>query len=700
MGKPSGGGLLAASELHTNMLQQVLTTSDASKSLVYSYHRSFSGFAARLNDDEARKLAEMDGVVSVFPSEKKQLHTTRSWDFMGFFQEAPRKRVESDLIIGMLDTGIWPESKSFSDEGFGPPPSKWKGECAHNFTCNNKIIGARFFRSEPVIGDSPSPRDTEGHGTHTSSTAGGNLVTDANLFGLAAGTSRGGAPSARIAVYKICWSNGCPDADILAAFDHAIADGVDIISISVGGFGASNYLDDPIAIGAFHAMKNGILTSNSGGNSGPNLGSLSNVSPWSLSVAASTIDRKFVTKVTLGNGESIQGISVNTFELGDKLFPLIHAGDAPNTTAGFNGSTSRLCFPGSLDVDKVQGKIVICDLISGGDVTQSSGAVGTVMLDSGFQDVAFLFPQPVSLISFHTGKSLFQYLRSNSNPEAIIEKSTTIEDLSAPSVVSFSSRGPNVITLDILKPDLAAPGVDIIASWSEATSITGVEGDKRIAPFNIISGTSMSCPHATGAAAYVKSFHPSWSPAAIKSALMTSAFPMSPKLNTDAELAYGAGHLNPVNAINPGLVYDAEELDYIKFLCGQGYSTKDLRLVSGDHSNCSDVTKTAASDLNYPSFGLVINSTSQRLISRVYHRTVTNVGLPVSTYKAVIKAPPGLKVTVRPATLSFRSLGQKISFTVTVRAKADVAGKVVSGSLTWDDGVHLVRSPIVSFVIP
>lgn len=175
---------------------------------------------------------------------------------------------------------------------------------------------------------------------------------------------------------------------------------------------------------------------------------------------------------------------------------------------------------------------------------------------------------------------------------------------------------------------------------------------------------------------------------------------MTPKLNTDAEFAYGAGHVNPVNAINPGLVYDAEELDYIKFLCGQGYSTANLRLVTSDQSNCSGVTKTAASDLNYPSFALVINSPSRRLIRRVYHRTVTNVGLPVSTYKAVIQTPPGLKVTVRPATLSFRSLGQKVSFTVIVRAKAEVGGKMLSGSLTWDDGVHLVRSPIVAFVIP
>ncbi|KAA0051574.1 cucumisin-like [Cucumis melo var. makuwa] len=488
-------------------------SNDASKSLVYSYHRSFSGFAARLNNDEARKLAEMDEVVSVFPSEKYQLHTTRSWDFMGFFQQVPRTTLESDLIIGMLDTGIWPESKSFSDEGFGPPPSKWKGECKPNlnFTCNNKIIGARFFRSEPLSGaDILSPRDTKGHGTHTSSTAGGNFVSGANLFGLAAGTSRGGVPSARIAVYKICWSDGCFSADILAAFDHAIADGVDIISISVGFFFSKNYFNDSIAIGAFHAMKNGILTSNSGGNSGPSLGSITNVSPWSLSVAASTIDRKFVTKVTLGNGESFHVSPGMLYSFMNVLYSAMF-----ELLINYH-TTCLLCFPGSLDVDKVRGKIVICDLNSDGEAALISGAVGSIMQVPALPEVAFLFPLPISLINLNAGKNVFQYLRSNSNPEAIIEKSTTIEDLSSPSVVPFSSRGPSIITLDILKPDLAAPGVDILASWSEGTPITGVVGDNRIAPFNIISGTSMSCPHATGAAVYVKSFHPTWSPAAIK----------------------------------------------------------------------------------------------------------------------------------------------------------------------------------------
>lgn len=169
----------------------------------------------------------------------------------------------------------------------------------------SKIIGAKYYRAD---GDCPSedfksPRDSEGHGSHTASIAAGGLVSRASLYGFRTGTARGGVPSARIAVYKICWFDGCADEDILAAFDDAIADGVDIISLSVGGFFGSDYFQDSIAIGAFHSMKKGILTSNSAGNGGPYYGSVVNFSPWSLSVGASTIDRKFETKVKLGNGK-------------------------------------------------------------------------------------------------------------------------------------------------------------------------------------------------------------------------------------------------------------------------------------------------------------------------------------------------------------------------------------------------------------
>lgn len=170
--------------------------------------------------------------------------------------------------------------------------------------CNSKIIGARYYNSEGFYDstDFKSPRDSEGHGTHTASTAAGVLVPNTSYFGLANGIARGGVPKARIAMYKVCWANGCGSADILAAFDDAIADGVDILSVSLGG-PPFPFFDDVIAIGSFHAMKKGILTANSAGNSGPDPQTVTNVAPWAITVAASTINRKFIARVALGNGQ-------------------------------------------------------------------------------------------------------------------------------------------------------------------------------------------------------------------------------------------------------------------------------------------------------------------------------------------------------------------------------------------------------------
>ena len=152
----------------------------------------------------------------------------------------------------------------------------------------------------------------DGHGTHTSSTLAGNLVSNASLYDLAKGTARGAVPSARLAMYKVCWATtGCSDMDILAAYEAAIADGVDVISISIGG-GLSEYTSDSIAVGKFHALRKGIITLASAGNDGPSLSSLANHAPWLVTVAASGIDRAFRSNVKLGNGLNV---SVSLFNL-------------------------------------------------------------------------------------------------------------------------------------------------------------------------------------------------------------------------------------------------------------------------------------------------------------------------------------------------------------------------------------------------
>ncbi|BAT85982.1 hypothetical protein VIGAN_04359000 [Vigna angularis var. angularis] len=686
----------SALALYSNILQEVADSNADPKSVQQHYKRSFGGFVAKLTEEEANRLARHERVVAVFPNQKKQLHTTRSWDFIGFPLNVDRANTESDVIIGVLDSGIWPESKSFSDEGFGPPPSKWKGTCqsSKNFTCNNKIIGAKIYKADGFFTDDDpkSPLDVDGHGTHTASTAAGNPVSQASMLGLAQGTARGGAIKARIAVYKVCWlDEGCSDADILAAFDDAIADGVDIISVSLGGFSDENYFRDGIGIGAFHAVRKGVLTVTSAGNNGPKYSSLSNFLPWSITVAATTIDRKFVTKVGLGNNITYEGTSINTFDLKGELYPIIYGGDAPSK--GSDSSSSRFCFSGSLDKKLVEGKIVLCDSRSIATGPFNAGSVGALIQGQSSRDLPPSLPLPGSYLELKDGASVLDYINSTRTPTATIFKTDVTDDTIAPVVASFSSRGPNIVTPEVLKPDLVAPGVAILASWSPVSPPSDVDGDNRTLNFNIISGTSMSCPHVSGAAAYVKSFHPTWSPAAIRSALMTTAKQLSPKINLYAELSYGAGQIDPSKAVCPGLVYDAGEIDYVRFLCGQGYSSRNLQLITGDNSSCSEAS--SARDLNYPSFALFSPISKSNGVSGSFNRTVTNVGSATSTYKAKVIGPAGLKIEANPSVLSFSSLNQKLSFVLTI--EGTMKEPIESASLTWDDGEFQVRSPIVVF---
>ncbi|KAK6126405.1 hypothetical protein DH2020_039855 [Rehmannia glutinosa] len=513
-------------DVHNSLLSATIGDETiARKSKIHSYGRSFNGFAARLLPREAELLA------------LQKLLTTRSWDFLGLPENAKRNhQTESDTIVAVLDSGIWVESPSFSDTGFGPPPQKWKGKCDKgvNFTgCNKqvfvihttfslKVIGARFFNFGGIAyDDETTPLDTEGHGTHTASTAAGVSVEGASVYGIAEGTARGGVPSARIASYKVCWGGGCQDVDLLAAFDAAIADGVDVISVSIGG-PMRNFTQDSIAIGSFHAAKKGILTVCAAGNEGPAEGTIENVAPWILTVAASTIDRKLETSVKLGNGENISGVAVNTFALNKSFYPLINGVLArnENVSGDYVGNFSA-CESDTLSESKVKGKIVYCQGGSGVSVIPLLGGTGTIMSDDTYLDDAFPTIGPGTFVSYDDGQKIDKYINTTKSPLAIIYKTRGV-NMTAPSVAPFSSRGPQEISPNILKPDIAAPGVDILAAFTKFTTMTRLDGDDRVVKYNVLSGTSMATPHAAGAAAFVKTFHPRWSPAAIKSALMTT----------------------------------------------------------------------------------------------------------------------------------------------------------------------------------
>ncbi|KAK7266293.1 hypothetical protein RIF29_18936 [Crotalaria pallida] len=671
---------------HLSMLQQVVGGAYfATNSLITSYKRSFNGFAAKLTDQEAQNLARMEGVVSVFESKTMELHTTRSWDFLGFQETTTQETtspIESDIIIGVIDSGIWPESDSFNDKGFGPPPKKWKGTCAggNNFTCNNKIIGARYYGDK-----NDSARDDIGHGSHTASTAAGNKVKDVSFYGIAKGIARGGVPSARIAVYKPC-KVGCNIANVLAAFDDAIADGVDLITASLGASTAFDFFEDPIAIGSFHAMEKGILAIQSAGNSGPRKGLITSVAPWLLSVAASSTDRKIIDKISLGNGVTLTGKSVNAFTSNGTKIPLVSGARA---SADPNCLDAIICTPFCLDQKQIKGKVVLCSSPGGLETGYQFGAFGAIVEYA--VHYSLVVPFPALALDSKAYNLALSYANSSNSPHVEILRSETIKDIDAPLVVEFSSRGPNSIVGEIMKPDVSAPGVDILAAFSPTAAPSDIRGDKRSVKYNILSGTSMSCPHVAGIAAYVKSFHPDWSPAAIKSSIMTTAKPM--KGTQDKEFAYGSGHVNPLQAINPGLIFNLSKVDYAKLLCNIGYDTKKVRQISGDDFTCPPPQRSMVKDINYPALAIQVKPMQPFEVN--FTRTVTNVGFAKSTYKVNVVSGLDLNVTIVPKVLTFKSLEEKQSFNVSVSGKKNLSGSVLSSSLVWTDGAHSVRVPIV-----
>ncbi|XP_061945921.1 uncharacterized protein LOC133669702 [Populus nigra] len=698
----------------------------AKEKIFYSYTNNINGFAAVLEEEEASSLAKHPDVVSVFLNKGKKLHTTRSWNFLGLEADGmvppyslwKKARYGEDVIIGNLDTGVWPESKSFSDEGMGPVPSKWRGICQHDnkdgVVCNRKLIGTRYFNkgyaayAGHLNSSFQTARDSEGHGTHTLSTAAGNFVPGADVLGYGNGTAKGGSPHARAAAYKVCWppingSNECFDADILAAFDVAISDGVDVLSVSLGGDPAE-FADDAIAIGSFHAVAKGITVVASAGNSGPSPGTVSNVAPWLITVGASTMDRAFTIYVALGNRKHLKGASLSEKRLpAEKFYPLISAADAK--AADQSEEDALLCKPGALDPKKVKGKILVCLRGENGRVDKGhqallAGAVGMILANdenSGNEIIADTHVLPAAHVNFTDGEAVFSYLNFTKEPMAFLTNvRTELATKPAPFMASFSSRGPNIIEESILKPDITAPGVSVIAAFTQAIGPSDAEYDKRRTPYNTQSGTSMSCPHVSGIVGLLKTLHPEWSPAAIRSAIMTTATtrdnngePILDSTNTKATpFADGAGHVQPNRAADPGLIYDLTVNDFLNFLCNRGNTKKDIKLFSDKPYTCPKSFSLA--DFNYPSI-TVTNLNDSVTVTR----RVKNVGSP-GTYNIHIRAPPGVTVSVAPSILRFQKIGEEKMFKVTFKlAPKAVLTDYVFGMLTWGDGKHFVRSPLV-----
>ncbi|XP_019174197.1 PREDICTED: subtilisin-like protease SBT1.7 [Ipomoea nil] len=689
---------------YSSIVNSVVVSDSSQARLLYTYDNVVHGFSVVLSEDELEALKKSPGYVSAYKDKSTALDTTHTFEFLSLNPTTglwPASQFGKDVIIGMIDTGIWPESPSFRDEGLTEIPERWKGTCQtgpdfNSSLCNKKLIGARYFYKGAGAGNSSnlngSPRDDAGHGTHTSSTAAGNYVEDVSYFGYANGTARGMAPLARLAMYKVGDSGGSFASDVLAGIDTAVADGVDVISISLGFNGAPLY-EDPVAVAAFGAMEKGVLLSSSAGNDGPDLGTLHNGIPWALTTAAGSIDRLLAGTVSLGNGEEILGWT--TYHDGAIIenLPLIY-----NQTISSCNSTELL--------SKYAYGIIICDNVGSffsqmSYISEAQAKAGIFISDDPgiFEDFGFEYPGVV--ISPKDAPALLNYSRNGGKPSASIKFQQTYTGIQpAPVVSSYTSRGPAPSSPGILKPDIMSPGTLVLASWIPSSGESGNA-------YNMISGTSMACPHSSGIAALLKGAHPEWSPAAIRSAMVTTANPLD---NSNAPikdsglqyaganpLAMGAGQVDPNRALNPGLIYDVGRQDYINLLCSMNFTINQILTITKSNYTC----ETPSSDLNYPSFILLYSTNGSargEQVNQEFVRTVTYVGDGPATFNISELVMWGnSEMYVSPSSLSFKNKYEKKNYTLGVSYTLNVTGEVGYGSLAWQDGSgrYTVRSPIV-----
>ncbi len=716
---------------HAEVLSDAGVAADAK---VQDYQNALNGFSAMISHDQAVALAANPKVSMVLPDELHQVTkdnsgssddgsaSGRSNDALGDFigltgkGEAWRSGLTGEgVVVGVIDTGIWPEHPSFADDGTFPaaPPLDTTersacdfGNTAHNandaaFTCNNKLIGARSMLDtyRHFVGMGPdefdSARDDEGHGTHTASTAAGDAKVQAAIFGRNLGKISGVAPRAQIIAYKALGAGGGFGSDLAAAIDQAVADGVDVINYSVGG-GANLAGADAIAF--LFAARAGVFTAVSAGNSGPGeatIGGPADV-PWVTAVGANTMSRFYQGAIRLDGGPTITGASLTK---GTKKLQLVDAEFA---------GTSDLCLDGTLDPAKVAGKIVLCRRGGNGRIAKSAevlraGGAGMILYnvtddDNLFSDNFFV---PTVHVDNTPGLKVKAYIKNHQNPKGTIYTGRVTDLRTAPSMTIFSSRGPNPTASDIIKPDITAPGIQILAGNTPFPT-PGSQPAGEL--FQAIAGTSMSSPVTAGVYALLKQAHPEWTAAEAKSALMTTAFT---KVHDNDEktqagpFAMGSGMVNPGkvarkgSSFNPGLVYDTTFNDYLGFMCDQA-----PEIFGNPAATCASLAAagipTVATDLNYPSIGI-----SGLAGSATVTRTVTSVADTAVSWKVSVKAPAGYQVKVFPSTLTLQP-GASASYQVTVtNTGTGTPGEWRTGELTWTGGgedyyygSYKVRSPI------
>ena len=673
---------------------------------LHDYTIALNGFAAQMTHAQANKIAGMKGIRRVIPDVLRHKTTENSPTFLTLDGPAGPWATGFDgegVVVGVIDSGIWPEHQSFADDGsyasppVSAPPCEF-GNIGHNpndapFTCNNKLVGARQMLTtyRALIGADPdefdSARDDDGHGTHTASTAAGNAGVEASVLGTFRGIVSGIAHRSHIIAYKGLGNLGGFGSDLAAAIDQAVADGVDVINYSVGGGPSLTGADD---IAYLFAEDAGVFVATSAGNSGPGAGTVGGPGsvPWLTTVGASTQNRTFQGSAVSSDGWEFFGASITA---GTAELSLVDAEDAGD----------NLCNPGALDPALVAGNIVLCERGAIARVAKSeavflAGGAGMILFNSndGQSEVTDTHWIPSVHINNTNGLVIKAYIDSEGASAVASINGGVSTPIDAPSMASFSSRGSNVVAEDIIKPDVTGPGVNILAGNSPFPDPGSVPGEL----FQSISGTSMSSPHVAGVFALLKQAHPDWTPAMAKSALMTTSYQAVKKEDGSSAadpFDMGAGHISPGgkakkgSIFEPGLVYNTDFLGYLGFLC-------DAEPSALSPSTCpfldSIGVPTDASDLNIASIGVAELPGSQTVT-----RTVTSVASENGwrTYHVEVDEPPGYNVSVSPSSIKLKR-GMSASYEVTITNETSPIGVWAFGSLTWavPSGTYSVYSPI------